>query len=138
MVVRRHERAGRAAADRAAARGTRERVRAYFAQLPADQRRALMTLRSAIRSAAPGMVEWFSYGIPAFRLDGRTVVWYAAWKSHTSLYPIGPAIVAAHAAAGRYQTSKGTIRFPLGEPVPIPLVKRLVKTRIASMRGESA
>ena len=126
-----------------AARATKEapvtdQVRKYLAAVPAAARGELKKIRAAIRAAAPGATENFSYGIPGFRFNGKPLIWYAAWKHHTSLYPL---TAVSKAAVGtqiaKYKTSKGTIQFPLDEPVPLNVVKRIVKARVAEIKGSS-
>ena len=110
-------------------------VAAYLKALPPDARKALKQVRAAIRAAAPKAEEGFSYRIPSFRLDDRPLVWYAAFKNHYSMYPIGARITRTLASeVENYETAKGTIRFPLDEPVPVVLVKKLVKARIAEAK----
>jgi uncharacterized protein YdhG (YjbR/CyaY superfamily) len=110
-------------------------VAEYLADRPPSARKALKQVRAAIRAAAPDAEESFSYRMPAFRFDGRVLVWYASFTNHYSLFPIGAALVRSLGkAAGGFQTSKGTIRFPLSEPVPVTLVKRIVKARIAEIQ----
>ena len=110
-------------------------VAAYLDALPPDARKALKQVRAAIRAAAPQAEEGFSYRIPSFRLDDRPLVWYAAFKNHYSMYPIGASITRGLANdVDQYETAKGTIRFPLDEPVPVTLVKKLVRARIAEAK----
>lgn len=111
-------------------------VQAYLAAQPPAARRALKHIRSTIRTTFPRAVESFSYGIPGFRLDGRPLVWYAGWRAHVSLYPIGAAIRRAH--AGDLEGcgfSKGTLRFPLDRPPSAALLKKIVKARAAEVRA---
>ena len=104
----------------------------YLAALSADKRSALEKLRKTIRAAAPKAGECISYGLAAFRLDGRVLVGFGAAKNHCAFYPWSGTTVAAHEDLLKgYDTSKGTIRFPANKPLPVALVRKLVKARIA-------
>ena len=114
-------------------------MQAYLATLPASLRVQVLKLRDAIRSAAPKAVESFGYGMPAFALDRRNVIWYGAWKDHLSFYPLSDAARRALAdeVAGYDTSGKGTIRFRLDEELPTSLVVRLVRRRIAELRKQA-
>ena len=112
------------------------KVRSYIAARPPRVRRALRDFRRIVRSVAPNAVEHFSYGMPAFLLEGRMLVCYAAHTHHCSLYPIKSAIRRANASALQgYGTSKGTVRFSHEQPIPARLVARLVRARVAEVRA---
>jgi len=113
--------------------GTKTRggtIDAYLAKLPADKKSALQKLRKTIHAAFPRAEECISYGIPAFRQDGRVIIWFGAARNHCSLYPGGVAEEFADELEG-YETSRGTIRFTPEKPIPASLVRRLVQARIA-------
>jgi uncharacterized protein YdhG (YjbR/CyaY superfamily) len=105
-------------------------VREYLSQVPQPQRAALEKLRSTIKSIVPDATEVISYDIPTFKLNGRMLVSYAAFKKHCSFFP-GAGPIERHANDLKsFQTSKGTIQFTPEHPLSTALVKKLVKTRV--------
>src|SRR5205809_3705485 len=108
----------------------------YLAALSDDKRAALEKLRKTIRAAAPKAEECISYGLAAFRLNGKPLVAFGATANHCAFYPMSAATVAAHQEElAAYDTSKGTIRFPADRPLPAALVRKLVKARIVENDG---
>jgi uncharacterized protein YdhG (YjbR/CyaY superfamily) len=106
----------------------------YLANLSAQQRAALERLRKAVHAAAPQAEECISYGLAAFRLQGKPLVALGATAGHCAFYPLSSSTVASHQQElQRYDTSKGTIRFQPGDPLPIALVRKLVKARVAEI-----
>jgi len=103
----------------------------YIAAQPKDVQRVLQTVRRAIRKAVPKADEVISYQIAAYKLEGGTVLYFAGWKKHYSLYPANARLVAAFKKElAPYEVNdKGTIRFPLDKPVPVTLIARLAKFR---------
>jgi uncharacterized protein YdhG (YjbR/CyaY superfamily) len=109
-------------------------LRAYFAAQPPAVRRILKQVRADLRAALSGADDVISYKIPALRVDGRIALWYAGWKNHVSVYPVGPAIVRTLGrAVANLETAKGTLRFPLERPPSAALLKRIAKARLAQM-----
>ncbi|HVP89812.1 MAG TPA: DUF1801 domain-containing protein [Terriglobales bacterium] len=102
----------------------------YIASFPADIRRTLRGLRATIRAAAPGAGEKISYGIPTFTLNGN-LVHFAAFEKHISFFPTSSGVRAFRRELAAHDLSKGTIRFPLGRPLPLGLVRRIVRFRVA-------
>jgi uncharacterized protein YdhG (YjbR/CyaY superfamily) len=111
-------------------------VEAYLTKVPKGSRAAFDNLRAAIRSAVPReAVETISYRIPAFKHE-VFLVWFAAFANHCSLFPTASVIAKFKAELKDHSTSKGTIHFPLDKPVPVALVKRIVKARVAEVKGK--
>jgi uncharacterized protein YdhG (YjbR/CyaY superfamily) len=108
----------------------------YLARVVPEQRAALKRLRKAIHAAAPQAEECISYGLPAFRLNGRVLVYFGAAARHCSFFPGSGTTVATHAhLLKNYQTSKGTIRFRPARPIPAALVRILIKSRIEEINA---
>jgi uncharacterized protein YdhG (YjbR/CyaY superfamily) len=109
----------------------------YLATVDADKRTALQKLRKAIKAAAPKAQECISYGLAAFRLDGRPLVAFGAAAKHCAFFPMSGNTVRDHKDdLEGYDTSKGTIRFDADKPLPASLVRKLVKARIAENEGQ--
>jgi uncharacterized protein YdhG (YjbR/CyaY superfamily) len=110
----------------------------YLAAQPGATRPLLEQVRAAILGALPGAEEFISYQMPAYRLHGRVVVYFAGWKKHFSLYPVGAELLqAAGAGTARYDVNdKGTVRIPLDQPVPGELIARIAELRAAEVAGQ--
>jgi uncharacterized protein YdhG (YjbR/CyaY superfamily) len=102
----------------------------YIASQPEAMQPILQRVRTAIRNALPAAEEAISYSIPAFKLNGQAVIYFAAWKLHYSLYPCTAGIVDAFKDdLASYELSKGTIRFPASQPVPTTLIAAIARFR---------
>ena len=112
----------------------------YIAAQPKAAQVALKRVRSAIRKGLPGAEEAISYQIPTYKLHGRSVIYFAGWKEHYSIYPsTRPLVAAFEKALEPYEVNdKGTIRFPLSQPVPVKLIEGLAKFRAKEAIAERA
>lgn len=104
-------------------------IDAYIKAFPEDVQRILEEIRQTIRKTAPRAIETISYGMPTFNLNDTYLVYFAAYKNHIGLYPL-PLGNEALKELAPYQGAKGAVRFPLDEPIPYDLVKKIVKFRL--------
>ena len=116
-----------------------ETVDAYLADIPAKERAVLKKIRAAVKEVVPDAGEKISYGMPAFTYHGN-LLYYAAMKNHLSLFPGSKNVVSKFAAELKaFESSgKGTIRFTVDKPLPITLIKKIAKTRVAENRARAA
>ena len=103
---------------------------AYMAGCPKAVQEVLQQLRNAIHAAAPGAEEKIAYGMPAFRLYGRDLIYFAAFKNHIGLYALPSGNIAFRKELEAYKTGKGSIQFPLNQPMPWPLIDKIIRFRI--------
>jgi uncharacterized protein YdhG (YjbR/CyaY superfamily) len=103
----------------------------YIAACPEGTHERLQAIRAAIKKLAPEAKEKISYQIAAFELNGKNLIHFAGWKKHISLYPIPAGDEAFEEAASKYADGKGTMKFPLDEPMPMKLVTKVIKLHLA-------
>jgi len=110
----------------------------YIASQPEAVQGVLNCVRGIIRKAVPGAEESISYQIPTYKLHGERVIYFAGWKQHYSLYPATGNLVAAFKdELAPYKISKGTIRFPLSQPIPVKLIESVAKFRAKEAAGKA-
>jgi uncharacterized protein YdhG (YjbR/CyaY superfamily) len=102
----------------------------YIAGFPDHVQEILQKIRAAIREAAPDAEETISYKIPTFNLNGRYLIYFAAYKKHIGMYPVPTGNAAFRVEIAPFQAGKGTLQFPLDRPIPYGLITKVVKLRI--------
>lgn len=109
----------------------------YIATFPGEVQILLEEIRATLREAAPGASEKISYGIPTLTLNGAYLIYFAGWKNHISIYPIPSGDEAYRREISRYVAGKGTLKFPLDHPLPMSLIRKTIKLRIAETNEKS-
>lgn len=111
-------------------RSTATSIDEYIAAFPTETRQVLQEVRTVIRASAPGATETMSYAIPTFDLNGRHLVHFAGYKNHVGLYPGPSGIEAFKEELSLYKSAKGSVQFPLDQPMPTDLIRRIVEFRV--------
>lgn len=107
-----------------------ETIDEYIRAFPKDIQDVMQQIRNAIREEAPEAVETISYQMPTFKLNGKNLVHFAAWKSHIGFYPTPSGTEAFKKEISHYHAAKGSIQFPLSEPMPMKLIRDIVRFRV--------
>lgn len=102
----------------------------YIAGFPGDVQEILEELRATIKKVAPKAEETISYGMPTFKLNGTYLIYFAAFKNHIGLYPTPGGIEEFKKELSVYKNGKGSVQFPLDEPMPLGLIRKIVKFRV--------
>lgn len=110
-------------------------IEAYIGTFPADVQTVLETVRRTIREAAPDATETIAYDLPAYRLDGKPLVYFGGFKNHIGLYATPTGHSAFAEELSKYRQGKGSVQFPLSEPMPLDLITRIVQFRVDQLRG---
>jgi uncharacterized protein YdhG (YjbR/CyaY superfamily) len=109
----------------------------YIAEFPKEEvQNVLEKIRSTIRESAPKAKEAISYGIPAFSLNSKGLVYFGAWKNHIGFYPTPSGIEAFKKELAPFKQQKGSVQFPLNKPIPYDLVKKIVRYRVTEISEE--
>jgi len=118
-----------------AKRSTAKSIDEYIAEFPPETRKVLEELRALIKSLAPGATEKISYAIPTFHLNGN-LVHFAGYDRHIGFYPGASGILAFKEDLKPYKSAKGSVQFPLGQPLPVDLIRRMVRFRVEENTGK--
>ena len=103
----------------------------YIDTFPEDIQKILKQVRRTIKTVAPEAGEKISYGIPTFTLNGKYLIYFAGWKNHISIYPIPIGDEAFNKEISQYVAGKGTLKFPIDKPMPLKLISKIVKLKVA-------
>ena len=119
-------------------RSTATTIDEYVSEFPPETQQVLQELRALIRSLAPEATETISYAIPTFDLHGKHLVHFAGYEKHVGLYPAPSGMEAFREDLRPYKTGKGSVQFPLDQPLPTDLIRRIVEFRIAETSGKTS
>ena len=119
-----------------ATRSTAGTIDEYIAAFPVDTQKVLAELRALIKAAAPGATESISYAIPTFDLNGRHLVHFAGYARHIGFYPIASGTEAFKEELKSFKQGKGSAQFPLDQPLPRDLIRRIVEFRVRENTGD--